>query len=66
MVICLTVGSLIGSLFFRNELMHFILACFGAGIFSMYIVYDTQMMMGGEHKYSLSPEEYIFAAVSNN
>ena len=36
----------------------------GALIFSLYIVYDTQMMMGGKHKYSLSPEEYIFAALN--
>jgi len=36
----------------------------GALIFSLYIIYDTQMMMGGKHKYSLSPEEYIFAALN--
>ena len=36
----------------------------GALIFSLYIVYDTQLMMGGKHKYSLSPEEYVFAALS--
>ena len=39
-------------------------ASLGAFIFSMYIVYDTQLMMGGKHKYSLSPEEYIFAALN--
>ena len=36
----------------------------GALIFSLYIVFDTQMMMGGNHKYSLSPEEYVFAALN--
>ena len=36
----------------------------GAFIFSMYIIYDTQLMMGGKKKYSLSPEEYIFAALN--
>lgn len=36
----------------------------GALIFSMYIVYDIQLMMGGNHKYSISPEEYIFASLS--
>eukprot|EP00090_Calanus_glacialis_P026068 TRINITY_DN4088_c0_g1_i1.p1 TRINITY_DN4088_c0_g1~~TRINITY_DN4088_c0_g1_i1.p1 ORF type:complete len:319 (+),score=75.81 TRINITY_DN4088_c0_g1_i1:46-1002(+) len=36
----------------------------GALIFSLYIVYDTQLMMGGKHKYSLSPEEYVFAALN--
>ena len=36
----------------------------GAVVFSLYLVYDTQLMMGGKHKYSLSPEEYIFAALN--
>ena len=36
----------------------------GALIFSLYIVFDTQLMMGGNHKYSLDPEEYIFAALN--
>merc|ERR1712066_78925 len=36
----------------------------GALIFSLYIISDTQLMMGGKHKYSLSPEEYIFAALN--
>lgn len=59
-----TLGSLIGALFFRNDFLHFIFACFGAGLFSLYIVYDTQLMMGGDHKYSISPEEYVFAALN--
>jgi len=36
----------------------------GALIFSLYIIYDTQLMMGGKHKYSLSPEEYVFASLN--
>jgi len=36
----------------------------GAIIFSLYIIYDTQIMLGGNHKYSISPEEYIFAALN--
>jgi hypothetical protein len=36
----------------------------GALVFSLYIVYDTQLMMGGKHKYSLSPEEYVFASLN--
>ena len=36
----------------------------GAILFSFYLVYDTQMMMGGDHKYSISPEEYVFAALA--
>ena len=36
----------------------------GAVVFSLYLVYDTQLLMGGKHKYSISPEEYVFAALS--
>ena len=39
-------------------------ASIGCIIFSLYIIYDTQLMVGGSHKYSLSPEEYIFAALN--
>ena len=36
----------------------------GAFIYAWCIVYDTQLMMGGEHKYTLSPVEYIFASLA--
>ena len=36
----------------------------GALVFSLYLIYDTQPMLGGKHKYALSPEEYIFAALN--
>jgi len=32
--------------------------------FVQYLVVDTQLMVGGRHKYSLSPEEYIFGALN--
>ncbi|CAB1321252.1 unnamed protein product [Coregonus sp. 'balchen'] len=31
---------------------------------SRYLVMDTQLILGGNHKYSISPEEYIFAALN--
>ena len=36
----------------------------GALIFMLYIVMDTQLMIGGKHKYSIDPEEYVFAALN--
>merc|ERR1712198_128665 len=36
----------------------------GASIFSVYLIIDTQMIMGGRHKYKLSPEEYVMAAIA--
>lgn len=61
--IVLLVVSIVG-IFFPGKLMTLIIASAGAIIFSLYLIYDTQMMMGGEHKYSISPEEYIFAALN--
>ena len=31
-------------------------------LFSFFLIYDTQQLMGGK-KYSISPEEHIFAAI---
>lgn len=47
-----------------SKTLNLIYACIGALIFSMYIIFDTQLMMGGKHKYALDPEEYIFASLN--
>jgi len=52
------------AIFIRTKIMHIIYASLGAGIFAMYLVFDTQIMMGGKHKYSISPEDYIMAALN--
>lgn len=51
-------------MFFPGKTMIMVYASLGALIFSIYIIYDTQMMMGGDHKYSISPEEYVFASLN--
>uniref|UniRef100_A0A0A9YAB7 Protein lifeguard 1 n=3 Tax=Lygus hesperus TaxID=30085 RepID=A0A0A9YAB7_LYGHE len=51
-------------MFWKGQIATLIYASFGALLFSIYIIYDTQIMMGGSHKYSISPEEYIFAALN--
>ena len=48
--------------FFRYAIIGY--AAAGALIFMVYIVYDTQLMMGGKHKYAIDPEEYVFAALN--
>ncbi|XP_063535823.1 protein lifeguard 1-like isoform X3 [Cydia strobilella] len=66
-LVCATVVLLllgIVAMFVRNNTLQLVYASIGALIFSMYLVYDTQLMMGGKHKYSISPEEYIFAALN--
>lgn len=52
------------AIFVPGKTISLIYASLGALIFSVYLIYDTQMMMGGKHKYSISPEEYIFAALN--
>jgi FtsH-binding integral membrane protein len=52
------------AIFIPGKTITLIYASCGALLFSLYLVYDTQLMMGGEHKYSISPEEYIFAALN--
>ncbi|RZC42534.1 Bax1-I domain containing protein [Asbolus verrucosus] len=52
------------AIFIHNKILHLVYASLGALIFSIYLVYDTQLMMGGSHKYSISPEEYVFAALN--
>ncbi|CAG7699652.1 unnamed protein product [Allacma fusca] len=44
--------------------MHTLYACLGALLFSVYLIYDTQLIIGGKHKNSISPEEYTFAALT--
>ncbi|XP_023722350.2 protein lifeguard 1 [Cryptotermes secundus] len=52
------------AIFIPGKIMNLIYASCGALLFSLYLIYDTQLMIGGEHKYSISPEEYIFAALN--
>lgn len=51
-------------IFFHSRVLSIVYACIGALIFAAYLVYDTQIMMGGGKMYSISPEEYIFAALN--
>lgn len=52
------------AMFFPGKTMTLVYSSCGAILFSVYLIYDTQMMMGGKHKYSISPEEYIFGALT--
>lgn len=62
-VIILMVFGIV-AIFVPGKTIAMVYASLGAFIFCIYLVYDTQMMMGGKHKYSISPEEYIFAALN--
>jgi FtsH-binding integral membrane protein len=49
---------------FSSEILNGVYASLGAVIFSCYIVVDTQLMMGGKHKYAIDPEEYVYASLN--
>jgi len=57
-------AGFVAAFFPQTRTVRLVYACIGAVIFSLYIVYDTQIMIGGNHKYSLDPEEYVFAALN--
>lgn len=52
------------AMFVRGRIMTLVYSSCGVLLFSFYLIYDTQMMMGGTHKHSISPEEYVFAAIT--
>jgi FtsH-binding integral membrane protein len=62
-VIILMLFGLI-AMFFPGKTIQLVYASCGALLFSIYLIYDTQLMMGGKHKYSISPEEYVFASLN--
>ncbi|XP_004475783.2 protein lifeguard 2 [Dasypus novemcinctus] len=52
-------------LFIRTYYLHLLYAGLGTVIFSLYLVMDVQLMVGGRHHHSdLDPEEYVFAALN--
>lgn len=64
--VCVIVLLIFGivAMFIPGKTVKMVYASLGALLFCCYLVFDTQMMMGGKHKYSISPEEYIFAALN--
>ncbi|XP_053183205.1 protein lifeguard 1 [Scomber japonicus] len=49
----------------RSQYLYITYACLGTLLFSLYLVFDTQLILGGKHrKNQLSPEEYVFAALN--
>jgi len=52
-------------MFFPSPMMQKVIGGAGAIIFSMYIVYDTQLICGGKHKkHQFGVDDYVFAALN--
>lgn len=49
---------------FPSELGHVAIAALGCVLFSFYIIYDTQLIIGGRHSQSFAIDDYCFAALN--
>lgn len=59
-----TLALLIGLLLPPNRMFILVMSCIMALIMGIFLVIDTQMIVGGTHKIQMSPEEYVFAAIN--
>lgn len=50
--------------FFPSKLITVIIGSVGAAIFSIYPIYDMQLKVEGEHKYSIASEGIVFAVIT--
>ncbi|KAI1282061.1 Protein lifeguard 1 [Halotydeus destructor] len=62
LIILMMMGFIL--MFFKIPFLQTVYAAAGALIFCIYLIIDTQMIIGGNHKNQISPEEYIFAAIT--
>jgi len=61
-LIALLIGG-IAAYFFRNKWLNLVLAVFGAIIFGIYIIFDTQLIIGNKGlKFKI--DDYVFAAIN--
>jgi FtsH-binding integral membrane protein len=49
-------------IFTQNRILHIIMCCFGVGVYSLYLVYDTQLLLGNKRS-SLDYDDYIIGAL---
>ncbi|PSN56947.1 Protein lifeguard 2, partial [Blattella germanica] len=50
-------------LFIQSKILHLVIAGIGTAIFSLFLMYDTQQIMGGK-RVEISPEEYVYGAMT--
>lgn len=61
-IVCFMIFGFFAAIF-RSNTLNLVYACIGVLIFSMFLVYDTQLLIGGK-RYQLNEEEYVFAALN--
>ena len=64
-ILLVAMTTMMISMFFpRSKLFMLIMSSVMTVIMGIFLVIDTQMIIGGTHKIQMSPEEYIFAAIN--
>ncbi|KAF6714869.1 Protein lifeguard 1 [Oryzias melastigma] len=49
----------------QRQYLYIFCACLGSLVFSLFLVFDTMLILGGKHRrFEISPEEYVFAALT--
>lgn len=63
--LCGIIAINIINIFVKSSTVHLWAACGSVVLFSAYIVYDTQLIVGGSHrKYQFSTEDHVLATIS--
>ena len=52
------------SILFLSHFMKIMYSVLGAAFFSMYLIFDVQLMLADKHKYSITPEDYVLASLN--
>lgn len=60
---CCALVAVIFGLFFRSRMMDLLISIMIVMIYSIYLIYDTQLIIGGDHHYKLSLDDYIIGAL---
>ncbi|XP_063623843.1 protein lifeguard 1-like [Cydia splendana] len=66
-LICFSIPILILGIiciFVRKNILDYVYSAVTCVMFSMYLVYDTQLMLMGKHKYTVGPDDYVFATLN--
>ena len=60
-LMCFIIFGLFAAIF-HSEVVHVLYACIGVLLFSFYLVYDTQLIVGGR-RFEISEEEHVLGAL---
>jgi len=62
LAVCALVAAIFG-IFFRSRMMDLLISILIVCIYSLYLIYDTQLIIGGDHQFKVSLDDYIVGAL---